>query len=127
MKTIIYTFLLLSILLNLSSCKTRYIEVPVETIKKEEGYIDRWNRDSIFVQDSVFFAIKGDTIYKEKYKYIYKDRIMRDSVYISDSIYVEKPIPVDVPVPYYPKFLVILSSFGVLAFLYLLYKLFRLF
>ena len=52
------------------SCKTKYItqteykEVPVvmhDTVAK-----NIWRIDTTIVKDSVYFAIKGDTIYKEK-------------------------------------------------------------
>lgn len=55
----------------LCSCKTKYIteteykEVPVvlhDTVAK-----NIWRIDTTIVKDSVYFAIKGDTIYKERY------------------------------------------------------------
>ena len=53
------------------SCRTKYIteteykEVPVvmhDTVAK-----NIWRIDTTIVKDSVYFAIKGDTIYKERY------------------------------------------------------------
>ena len=118
MKKLIYLILTTILCLFLLGCKSKVIYVPIESVKTEKEYIDKWHRDSIYVQDSVYFAIKGDTIYKEKYKYIYKDKIVRDSILVSDSIYVDRPIPVDVEVPYYPKWLVWLAIIGVIGSLF---------
>lgn len=118
MKILIYFTLSVLIFASIIGCKSKVVYVPVESIKTEKEYIDKWHRDSIYVQDSVYFAIKGDTIYKEKYKYIYKDKIVRDSILVSDSIYIDRPIPVDVEVPYYPKWLVWLAIIGVIGSLF---------
>ena len=87
---------LLLIIVGLSGCKTKYAPFPVETIKTEKEYIDKWHRDSIHVTDSIIINKAGDTIYIEKYKYIYKDKFVRDSIFITDSIKVDIPYPVEV-------------------------------
>jgi hypothetical protein len=40
--------------------------------------------------------VKGDTVWIEKYKYLYRDRLLRDSIYLNDTIRV--PFPVEIPV-----------------------------
>lgn len=76
------------------SCKTRYItqteykEVPVvlhDTIAK-----NIWRIDTTFVKDSVYFAIKGDTIYKERYNTLWKIKVAHDTI----NKVVEKPVEV---------------------------------
>lgn len=94
MKKLIYLFLLLGFCC-LTSCKTHYVQVPVETIKKETEFVDKWHRDSVYIRDSVII-IKGDTVYIEKYRYIYRDKHIRDSIFITDSIKVEIPYLVEV-------------------------------
>ena len=75
----------------LLSCKSiKYI--PVVTTKIE--YRDNFVRDSIFRYDSVFVKDKGDTLILERYKYLYKNRIVKDSVFINDTI--RGPYPVEV-------------------------------
>ncbi len=68
--------------------------VPVETVKIE--YKDRLKIDSVIKYDSVYFDryMKGDTafIIKEKYKYLDKIKIVRDSVFKTDSISVPYPV-----------------------------------
>ena len=85
---------LLFIAALLSGCKIRY--VPVETLKVEKEYINQWLRDSIYIHDSVSMFQKGDTVWKESIKTVYKDRIMKDSILITDSVKIEIPYPVEV-------------------------------
>ena len=91
MKKTIFLPVITLILCIFSSCKTLQY-VPVETTKIE--YRDNFTRDSIFQYDSTYVKEKGDTIFLEKYKYLYRDKIVLDSVLISDTIRV--PYPVDV-------------------------------
>ena len=74
------------------SCKTRYItqtdykEVPVvmhDTIAQ-----NIWRIDTTIVKDSVYFAIKGDTIYKERYNTLWKIKVAHDTI----NNVVEKPV-----------------------------------
>ena len=76
------------------SCKTRYItnteykEVPVvmhDTISQ-----NIWRIDTTIVKDSVYFAIKGDTIYKEKYNTLWRIKVAHDTI----NKVVEKPVKV---------------------------------
>lgn len=76
------------------SCKTRYItqteykEVPAvmhDTIAK-----NIWRIDTTIVKDSVYFAIKGDTIYKERYNTLWKIKVAHDTI----NKVVEKPVEV---------------------------------
>lgn len=68
--------------------------VPVETVKIE--YKDRLKIDSVIKYDSIFYEryMKGDTVFltKEKYKYLDKIKIVRDSVFKTDSIPVPYPV-----------------------------------
>lgn len=96
MKKLIYFILALVLCSITFGCKTKLVHVPVETIKKEKEYIDRWHRDSIHVKDSIIINKAGDTIFIEKYKYIYKDKLVKDSIFIIDSIKVDVLYPVEV-------------------------------
>lgn len=80
--------------LVLFSCRTKYIteteykEVPVvmhDTIAK-----NIWRIDTTIVKDSVYFAIKGDTILKERYNTLWKIKVAHDTI---DKV-VEKPVDV---------------------------------
>ena len=75
----------------LLSCKSvKYI--PVVTTKIE--YRDNFVRDSIFRYDSVFVKDKGDTMILQKFRYLYKNRIVKDSIFINDTIRIPYPVEV---------------------------------
>ena len=76
------------------SCRTKYIteteykEVPVvmhDTIAK-----NTWRIDTTIVKDSVYFAIKGDTIFKERYNTKWRIKVAHDMI----NKVVEKPVEV---------------------------------
>jgi hypothetical protein len=67
--------------------------IPIETVKTE--YRNNIVRDSIYQLDSIFIKEKGDTLIMERYRYFYKDKFIRDSIFINDTIRV--PYPVEVP------------------------------
>lgn len=77
----------------LSSCRSIQY-VPVDTIKTECKYIDRIQHDSIYQKDSVMYYVKGDTVFVDKYKYLYKYLFINkvDSFVKVDSIQVPYPV-----------------------------------
>ena len=91
---VIISFILLS---SLAGCKSvRY--VPVETVRTDSVYVDRYLRDSIYQRDSVFINrwTAGDTVYQDKvvWKYVYRDKVKYDTVAIlrSDTVRVSYPV-----------------------------------
>lgn len=79
-------------------CKSiRYI--PVETVTTDSIYVDRYLRDSIYQRDSVFVNqwMVGDTVYQDKvvWKYVYRDKVIYDTVSILRSDSVRVPYPVE--------------------------------
>ena len=82
----------------LCGCKTvRY--VPVETVRTDSVYVDRWQMDSVYVMDSVWVNRRtvGDTVYQDKvvYKWRYRDRRLWDTLRILRYDTVEMPVPVE--------------------------------
>lgn len=80
--------------LVLCSCRTKYIteteykEVPVvmhDTVAK-----NIWRIDTTIVKDSVYFAVKGDTIIKERYNTKWRIKVSHDTI----NKVVEKPLEV---------------------------------
>lgn len=82
--------ILLFFLWLFTSCKSRTVYVPVESVRTE--YKDRFLRDSIVRYDSIFVKEKGDTLIFEKYKYIYRDKLRADTVLRVDSVQVPYPV-----------------------------------
>ena len=80
--------------LVICSCKTKYItnteykEVPVvmnDTIAQNILRID-----TTIVKDSVYFAVKGDTVFKERYNTKWRIKVAHDTI----NKVVEKPVEV---------------------------------
>ena len=68
----------------LCGCKTKYIteteykEVPVvmhDTVAK-----NIWRIDTTIVKDSVYLAIKGDTVFKERYNTKWRIKVAHDTI-----------------------------------------------
>ncbi|MCE8977232.1 hypothetical protein K0F45_08900 [Bacteroides ovatus] len=92
MKNLLYIILLM-LAICLTSCRSiKY--VPVETVKTEYKTRDSIRFDSIYEHDSIFLFVKGDTVYKEKYKYLYKYQYLNrtDTVIKVDSVQVPYPV-----------------------------------
>lgn len=87
----LYTLLLS--LLAFSCTTTEY--VPVETTKTDSIYISLFERDSIYVHDSVYVRDKGDTVYIEKVKYFYKEKVRTDTIYTEKVDSIRIPYPVE--------------------------------
>ena len=69
---------------------TKYI--PIETTRTE--YRNTATTDSVFLRDSIFVKEKGDTVFLEKYRYLYRYNTVRDSVLIRDTLRVPYPVEV---------------------------------
>lgn len=93
MKRLVYLIILLTSAICLCSCRTKY--VPVESVRTEIEYRDRWQRDSVHVHDSIHVREKGDTVYIDRWHTEYKDRLVRDTVRIEKTDSVLVPYPVE--------------------------------
>lgn len=97
-KRLLFLIIPYIILSLLAGCKSVQY-VPVETVRTDSIYVDRYQRDSIYQRDSVFVNrwIAGDTIYQDKvvWKYVYRDKVKYDTVAILRSDTVRVPYPVE--------------------------------
>ena len=73
----------------LAGC-TKTLYVPVDSVRTE--YVDKLQRDSIYFYDKEHIYTQGDTVFVDKWRYRYKDRIRVDSIIIRDSIQVPYPV-----------------------------------
>lgn len=82
----------------LTGCKSVQY-VPVETVRTDSVYVDRYQHDSIYLRDSVYVNrwTDGDTVYQDKivYKYVYRDKVKYDTVSVLRSDTVRVPYPVE--------------------------------
>jgi hypothetical protein len=70
----------------------KVVYVPVVSVRTE--YRDNYRRDSLYLRDSIFIRERGDTVWIEKYRYLYRDKLIKDSVIINDTIRVPYPVEV---------------------------------
>ena len=123
MRKLIFLLLLLT-----TSCRTIYVDRPVETIVHDTLKIVQAKTDSVFVKDSIFVYKNGDTVYIYKYRDRYKDKILRDTVYkhsvdsTSYPVYIEKEVEVKY-IPWYNK---ILGCLGIILIGYIIYRIYYL-
>lgn len=84
-------WLLLIVVLACMSCRTTSVEyVPVDRVKTE--FRDVFHRDSVFIRDSVIVVVKGDTVFRDRWRVEYRDRWRRDTIVRSDSIPLPYPV-----------------------------------
>lgn len=88
--SIVIIFACSAIFFSLFGCKSRIQYIPVESVRTE--YKDRLQRDSIYVQDSVFVRDKGDTVFVDRWRYVYKDKSVTDTLLVNDTIRVPYPV-----------------------------------
>ena len=113
---------LISILLIIVFCSctsTKYIEVPVDRVKIE--YRNSVSIDTIYRNDSTIIRENGDTVFLEKYKYIYKVRELKDTVNITDTITVVNTVEVTKEVNKLYNWQIVLMTLGAFAIVILLY------
>lgn len=86
--------LLFLLLLMLVGCKT--IEyVPVEVVKTQTKDHLVEVHDSVYIRDSTVIHTKGDTVFKDKWKLIYKNRYVHDTTYVHRTDSIPVPCPVE--------------------------------
>ena len=89
----------------LCSCTTKYIteteykEVPVvmhDTVQSHDTLKTiAWRIDTTIVKDSVYFAIKGDTIFKERYSTKWRIKMVHDTIFTASDKRAHEENPVE--------------------------------
>lgn len=112
--------LILTLSYIICSCSsTKYVEVPVPQVKIE--YRDRTSIDTLIQNDSVIIKEKGDTVFLEKYKYLYRTKELRDTINVTDTITVVKTVEVPKEVNKLYTWQIVLMTLGAFAIVILLY------
>ena len=88
MKNVMLLFLMF-----LCGCRTEY--VPIESVRYDSIMIEKLMRDSVYVRDSVYLKVKGDTIFKNKDRYVYVYKNLVDTFYMEKIREKEVPVPVE--------------------------------
>ena len=85
--------MILLLMLILCGCRTEY--VPIESVRYDSLMITKLMRDSVYVRDSVYLKVKGDTIFKNKDRYVYVYKNIVDTFYMEKIREKEVPVPVE--------------------------------
>ena len=125
MKNIYSLLFLLSAFLVNSCGVTKY--VPVESVRVDSVYVRQMQRDSIYERDSVFVAVKADTVFFTKTQYRYRDRVVRDTVKVLHCDTITKVVEVEKEPGFWlrKKFLLAETLLWLIPFL-ILYVIYRL-
>ena len=118
MKNILLVIL---IFLFISCTSTKLVEVPVDKVRIE--YRDRLKIDTIIKTDSTIIKDKGDTVFLEKYKYIYKIKERKDTINLTDTITVVQKVEIKEEVNHLHNWQIILMIIGGSTIALGLYKL----
>lgn len=89
---------LFSIIILLASaiCSCRSVKyVPVETVRSDTLYVNRLQRDSVYVADSVFVREKGDTVRIVRTRYVDRWRVRTDTLRMVSNDTIRVPYPVE--------------------------------
>jgi hypothetical protein len=91
------TFLIVSVIL-LTSCTTTKV-VEVERVKTDTTYITKWQRDSVWLHDSIHVTERGDTVRIERWHTKWRDRLRVDTIYRATHDTIPQPYEVVKEVP----------------------------
>lgn len=85
---------ILVLLLLLCGCNSTKVVTKTEYRDKIE-YRNIVQQDTTYVHDSVFVRAKNDTIYIDKFKYVYTEHIKIDTAYVCKTDSVSYPVYVE--------------------------------
>ena len=91
------TTVILLLLFILGSCRSRHLPISENNTADSLRAITV-RSDSIVVHDSIYIVERDDTVFQYKYKYIYRDRVLHDTLHhhlcdtITQFVEVEKQL-----------------------------------
>lgn len=89
--------------LLLFGCRTvKY--VPVESIRLDTMYVSKIYRDSIKEKDSILVVLKGDTIFRDRYKIIDRWSVRTDTFWRVRIDTAQVPYPIEAQLTGWQKF-----------------------
>lgn len=98
LKRVIYVLVVwmvvLFVLALLSSCK-QVEYVTVEKVRTDTTYITKWQKDSVWLHDSIHVKEKGDTVLVEKWHTKYVEKQVHDTTYVATHDTIPDPFPVE--------------------------------
>lgn len=96
LAAIVIGILVLIVMGFFSSC-TRTVYVPKVSVEHDSIYIATHTRDSVYLRDSIYIREKGDTIFLERWRTQYVERLRVDTLNVMQSDTIREPYPVEKP------------------------------
>ena len=90
---IIWLAFLIAISLLASCTATKYVEV--EKVRVDTTYITKWQKDSVWLHDSIHVKERGDTVLVEKWHTKYVEKQVHDTTYVATHDTIPQPYPVE--------------------------------
>ena len=93
LKAIVVWLAVLLLIALLTNCtSTKYVEV--EKVRTDTTYITKWQKDSVWLHDSIHVKEKGDTVMIERWHSKWRDRLRVDTIYQATHDTIPAPYPV---------------------------------
>ena len=80
------------LLLALCGCRAVPTGVDSDRQRVHTNVVESIVRDSVFLRDSIFLHVKADTVYLTKYRTLYRERVVCDTVVTCDTLYRERVV-----------------------------------
>jgi hypothetical protein len=90
---LIWLAFLIAISLLASCGQVKYVEV--ERVRVDTTYITKWQRDSVWLHDSIHIRERGDTVTIERWHTQWRDRMRVDTIYQATHDTIPQPYPVE--------------------------------
>ena len=93
-KWLVVWMVTLFVLALLASC--RQVEyVTVEKVRTDTTYITKWQKDSVWLHDSIHIKERGDTVMIERWHTQWRDRLRVDTIYLATHDTIPQPYPIE--------------------------------
>ena len=90
LKAIVVWLAVLLLIALLTNCtSTKY----VENVRVDTTYITKWQKDSVWLHDSIHIKEKGDTVLIERWHTQWRDRLRVDTIYQATHDTIPAPFP----------------------------------
>lgn len=93
-KWLVVWMVILFVLALLASCK-QVEYVTVEKVRTDTTYITKWQKDSVWLHDSIHVKEKGDTVLVEKWHTKYVEKQVHDTTYVATHDTIPDSFPVE--------------------------------
>ena len=91
-KWLVVWMVILFVLALLASC--RQVEY-VTVVRTDTTYITKWQKDSVWLHDSIHIRERGDTVMIERWHTQWRDRLRVDTIYQATHDTIPDPFPVE--------------------------------